>query len=62
MRQGLVHEAGDLSTLTEHLRLLDGDRNLLQTLRGNAVASRPTLTWAHSAGEIAGLYRDLVAR
>ncbi|HXV33339.1 MAG TPA: glycosyltransferase family 4 protein [Gaiellaceae bacterium] len=62
MHQGLVHEAGDLSTLTDHLRLLDADRDLLQRLRANAVASRPTLTWEYSAGEIAGLYRDLVAR
>jgi glycosyltransferase involved in cell wall biosynthesis len=62
MRQGLVHEAGDLETLTEHLRLLDADRDLLQRLRANAVASRPTLSWAYSAGEIAGLYRELVAR
>jgi glycosyltransferase involved in cell wall biosynthesis len=62
MRQGLVHEAGDLETLTEHLRLLDADRDLLQRLRANAAASRPTLSWEYSAGEIAGLYRELVAR
>jgi glycosyltransferase involved in cell wall biosynthesis len=62
MGQGLVHEAGDLETLTEHLRLLDADRDLLQRLRADAVASRPTLSWEYSAGEIAGLYRELVAR
>ena len=62
LQQGLVHEAGDLATLTEHLRLLDGDPELLERLRANAVASRPTLTWAHSAREIEGLYRELVAR
>jgi glycosyltransferase involved in cell wall biosynthesis len=62
LEQGLVHEAGDLTTLTEHLRLLDGDPELLERLRANAVASRPTLTWAHSARGIEGLYRELVAR
>lgn len=62
MAEGLVHEAGDQATLTEHLRLLDGDPDLLQTLRANAVAARPRLTWAYSAEEIAGLYRELLAR
>ena len=62
MQQGLVHEAGDLPTLVEHLRLLDGDRQLLSRLRANAVASRPNLTWEYSAREIAGLYREVTAR
>jgi glycosyltransferase involved in cell wall biosynthesis len=62
MRQGLVHEAGDLDTLTDHLRLLDRDRKLLLELRANAVESRPLLTWEHSAREIADLYRQLAAR
>jgi D-inositol-3-phosphate glycosyltransferase len=61
-RQGLVHEAGDLATLTEHLRLLDADRDLLLELRSNAVDARPTLTWGYSAQEIAGLYRELLSR
>jgi D-inositol-3-phosphate glycosyltransferase len=62
MESGLVHEAGDLPTLVEHLRLVDGDRELLTRLRRNAVASRPNLTWEYSAREIAGLYREVTAR
>lgn len=62
LEQGLVHEAGDLPALVEHLRLVDGDRELLTRLRTNAVASRPNLTWEFSAREIAGLYREVVAR
>lgn len=62
MRQGLVHEAGDLPTLTEHLRLLDRNPDLLLELRRNAVDARPTLTWGHSAQEVVRLYRELVAR
>lgn len=62
MEQGLVHEAGDLPTLVEHLRLVDGDRELLTRLRRNAVASRPNLTWEYSAREIAGLYREVSGR
>jgi glycosyltransferase involved in cell wall biosynthesis len=62
MESGLVHEARDLTTLVEHLRLVDGDRELLTRLRRNAVASRPNLTWEYSAREIAGLYREVIAR
>jgi glycosyltransferase involved in cell wall biosynthesis len=62
MESGLVHDAGDLSTLVEHLRLVDGDRELLTRLRRNAVASRPDLTWEYSAREIAGLYREVTGR
>jgi D-inositol-3-phosphate glycosyltransferase len=62
MESGLVHEAGDLPTLVEHLRLVDGDRELLTRLRRNAVASRPNLTWEYSAREIAGLYREVIER
>jgi glycosyltransferase involved in cell wall biosynthesis len=62
MESGLVHEAGDLATLVEHLRLVDGDRELLTKLRRNAVASRPNLTWEYSAREIAGLYREVSGR
>jgi glycosyltransferase involved in cell wall biosynthesis len=62
LESGLVHEAGDLPTLVEHLRLVDGDRELLTKLRRNAVASRPNLTWEYSAREIAGLYREVIAR
>jgi D-inositol-3-phosphate glycosyltransferase len=62
MEQGLVHEAGDLHALVEHLRLVDGDRELLTRLRTNAVATRPDLTWEYSAREIAGLYREVIAR
>jgi glycosyltransferase involved in cell wall biosynthesis len=61
MEQGLVHEAGDVSTLVEHLRLVDADRELLTRLRRNAVASRPNLTWEYSAREIASLYREVIA-
>jgi glycosyltransferase involved in cell wall biosynthesis len=62
LESGLVHEAGDLPSLVEHLRLVDRDRELLTRLRRNAVASRPNLTWEYSAREIAGLYREVIAR
>jgi glycosyltransferase involved in cell wall biosynthesis len=60
-REGLVHTARDVATLTEHLRTLDRDRELLERLRRNAVAARPRLTWDVAAGELEALYRGVLA-
>jgi glycosyltransferase involved in cell wall biosynthesis len=61
LRQGLVHEAGDTATLTEHLRLLDADRDLLARLRRGAVENSRRLTWADAAAEVMGIYERLTA-
>jgi glycosyltransferase involved in cell wall biosynthesis len=60
-RQGLVHQAGDVATLTRHLRELATDRELLARLRAATLAGRATLTWEHAAREVVGIYADLVA-
>jgi glycosyltransferase involved in cell wall biosynthesis len=50
MEEGLVHAPGDVAALTEHLRLVDRDRELLLRLREHALANARRLTWA-AAGE-----------
>jgi glycosyltransferase involved in cell wall biosynthesis len=50
MEQGLVHNAGDVAALTEHLRQLNGDRKLLRKLQRGAMANATGLTW-HTAGK-----------
>jgi glycosyltransferase involved in cell wall biosynthesis len=62
LEDGLVHEAGDVRTLAEHLRLLDGDRELLERLRAATLARRAELTWEQGARELESLYRELLAR
>jgi glycosyltransferase involved in cell wall biosynthesis len=62
MREGLVHEAGDVAALTEHLRLLDRDAELLARLRSATLARRDSLTWEQCARDLERLYRDLLAR
>lgn len=62
LEDGLVHETGDVATLTEHLRLLDGDRELLERLREATLARREALTWEQGARELESLYRELLAR
>jgi glycosyltransferase involved in cell wall biosynthesis len=50
LEEGLVHAPGDVAALTEHLRRVDGDRDLLRELRRKAVANAAGLTWS-AAGE-----------
>jgi glycosyltransferase involved in cell wall biosynthesis len=58
--QGLVHTTGDVATLSEHLRLLDNDRMLLESLRAGAREQASTLTWRAAAEELQGIYADKV--
>jgi glycosyltransferase involved in cell wall biosynthesis len=62
LEDGLVHPAGQVATLTAHLRLLDLDRALLARLREATRRRAPTLTWAESAGELLSVYEDLLER
>ena len=62
MRSGLVHQAGDVETLTSHLRLVDGDRNLLTQLRTRTLESRDQLTWEQGVRDLETIYAGLVSR
>ena len=62
LEDALVHEAGDVAALTEHLRLLAGDPDLLARLRARTLARRDELTWEQGARDLEGLYRELLAR
>lgn len=54
--EALVHPAGDVETLTEHLRLLDRDRALLSRLRAAGLARRDELSWACAARRLNAIY------
>lgn len=60
-RQGLVHTAGDVATLTSHLRRFDQDRLLLEQFRRATLARRSELTWDHGAVELARIYAATAA-
>jgi glycosyltransferase involved in cell wall biosynthesis len=61
MRHGLVHEAGDVVTLTEHLRILDRDPGLRSRLRAATLAHRDQLTWAAAARGLRDVHAALGA-
>jgi glycosyltransferase involved in cell wall biosynthesis len=58
---GLVHEAGDVAALTEHLRLLDGDRALARRLSAAALETAKTLTWREATRRLIANYERALA-
>jgi glycosyltransferase involved in cell wall biosynthesis len=59
MEGGLIHAAGDVAALTDHLRLLDRDRALLARLREHTLARRPELTWDRAAEDLESIYEHV---
>jgi D-inositol-3-phosphate glycosyltransferase len=62
MVHGLIHEAGDVATLTEHLGVLARDRSLLERLRARSLADRERLSWDAAARGLAGAYSQALGR
>lgn len=62
LQEGLVHEPGDVATLTEHVRSLDRDRKLLHRLRAGALANASGLTWAAAGERLASAYAEGLER
>jgi glycosyltransferase involved in cell wall biosynthesis len=57
----LIHRAGDVATLTEHLRMLDADRQLLDRLRRTAAGRRALLSWSSAGRRLIEVYAGLSA-
>lgn len=57
----LVHPVGDVDTLTEHLNLVDGDRERLAALRAECIRSAPRFTWGVAGERLLGVYEDVLA-
>jgi glycosyltransferase involved in cell wall biosynthesis len=55
-KHGLVHKAGDVQTLTEHINLLATKPRLISTLRANSLADTQNLTWQKSATLLTDIY------
>ncbi|MFD4422583.1 glycosyltransferase family 4 protein [Agromyces sp. NPDC058484] len=53
---GLLHEAGDVATLTSQLDRLDADPTALDRLRAAAMAHAPELSWAAAAQSLLSAY------
>lgn len=56
MENALVHPAGDVATLAQHLNMLHEDRNLLEKLRAASLSSAPELSWAAAGRKMRSEY------
>lgn len=59
---GLMHRAGDIATLTDHLRRLAGDSALTARLRAGALDAARSLTWSDAGSRLLELYQAFGAR
>lgn len=60
MENALVHRAGDVETLTQHLSMLHEDRVLLERLRTASLKSAHEITWAAAGVTLADVYRNVI--
>jgi glycosyltransferase involved in cell wall biosynthesis len=58
---GLVHEVGDVATLTGQLDALAGNPSTLRRLRSASMAHTPELSWAAAAQSLLAAYRSPAA-
>jgi len=61
MENALVHKAGDVSTLAQHITMLHEDRALLERLRASSLATVTELTWTAAGRMLLEVYRETVA-
>ena len=61
MVDGLVHRAGDVSMLKNHLTLLEQNRDLYQRLRKTSLAGVANLTWSYAGKILAQEYVKCIA-
>ena len=62
MREGLVHPARDVKTLTEHLRLLYKSPHLLAELRRKSLLGVPDLSWKAAGWHLVTVYQEVVSQ
>ena len=58
MKNGLVHKAGDVDMLRQHIDTLASDKELLECLRANSLADVKSLTWSEAAKSLVAAYQN----
>ena len=60
MQDSLVHPAGNVELLTEHISTIYRDRALLNKLRARSLETRDELTWSAASVKLHKIYADAV--
>lgn len=58
MKNGLIHKAGDVNALQEHIDMLASNTGLLERLRANSLMDVNSLTWSEAAQSLVTVYRN----
>jgi glycosyltransferase involved in cell wall biosynthesis len=61
MEDGLIHTAGNVHELAQHMAMISGDHALLSRLRHRSLAGAPELTWLNAGQQVCELYRRVIA-
>jgi glycosyltransferase involved in cell wall biosynthesis len=61
LENALVHEIGDVPTLTKHITMCQEDPHLLATLRQGCLRSREQLTWTAAGTRLVNAYQAALA-
>jgi glycosyltransferase involved in cell wall biosynthesis len=60
MQNALVHAVGDVEALTQHINLVNENRDLLARLRESGLAMRDSLTWDAAGLKLLAAYRETI--
>ncbi len=60
METGMVHQIGDVRTLSQQITQLHEDRALLQRLRANSLKACPDITWTAAGVRLLDAYRETI--
>jgi len=61
LENALVHRAGDVETLTQHLTMLHENRGLLERLRWASLSTVNEITWTAAGVRLLEVYREVLA-
>jgi glycosyltransferase involved in cell wall biosynthesis len=61
MKNALVHQPGDVKTLSEHITLLHENRGLLESLRACSLSTVHEITWQAAGKTLLSAYRKTLA-
>lgn len=61
MHDALVHKAGDVDSLREHIDMVASNRSFYQKLRNNSLAGLEQLTWEKAAEVLVDIYHETLA-
>ncbi len=62
MENSLVHRVRDVASLTEHIRLVNENRGLLQSLRERGLELAPDITWNAAGKILLDVYAETISR